>query len=361
MRASYGHTFYICIRLLFSHGALRFQKCLGPNESKREFLKPAGWLRPHVADGVAEMRGLEKGGKCLLIWDRCLAKQNATNVCLSTVGKNGIREEEEETKKCVKVEGSASPELPAPGWSSEGGRFRVGPVFCDNVWYWFGCNGPARCTCMRRAAGWRVAVSAGAREPVQAKQAGRQTDGRTYRPTTSATALSSREIGAGLDVTWGRLLSSRQREPVRSPPPKKNTSEIVCSSDPRVPRPKWRLHQRVQRARTSASVPSASAMWWFVRWRRRGRPLSRRSLLARYALPNRRRFFLLSKTLNIHALRLWPSTSPLLLRHVWRRASKFPDKLCTASLKVSNPPFSPPTPPIHHPPHPFHPHVLSRR
>lgn len=86
-------------------------------------------------------------------------------------------------------------------------------------------------------------------------------------------SASSREIGAGLRGTWGRILSSRQREPVRSPPLKKNLSKIVCSRLPRVSRPKWRLHQRVQRAKTLVCVFSASAMWC-VRWRR-GRPLRR--------------------------------------------------------------------------------------
>lgn len=181
------------------------------------------------------------------------------------------------------------------------GQFFV--IMCDID---SGAAGPARCT--RACNGGGGGARAGA---------ARQTD-RQQR-------ASSREIGTslGLGGTWGRRLSSREREPVvRSPPPNKNSGEIVCSVR-RMLRPKWRLHPRVQWARTQ-SVPGATSAMWCVKWRRGDDPL-RRPCTSDIDCSRRRN--------PMHPAR-WPSTSQHPLPPVWPQGSRFPDKLCTAYLKV---------------------------
>lgn len=156
-------------------------------------------------------------------------------------------------------------------------------------------------------------------------QRGRGARAGAARQTDRQQRASSREIGTslGLGGTWGRRLSSREREPVvRSPPPNKNSGEIVCSVR-RMLRPKWRLHPRVQWARTQ-SVPGATSAMWCVKWRRDDDPLRRPCTsdidCSRHRNP-------------MHPSR-WPSTSQHPLPPVWPQDSRFPDRSCTAYLKV---------------------------
>lgn len=48
---------------------------------------------------------------------------------------------------CICVVGAAGGEECASG-KVQSPALQVGSVFCDNVWYWFGCSKPARCTCI---------------------------------------------------------------------------------------------------------------------------------------------------------------------------------------------------------------------